>query len=301
MDKLITIITPTYNRDANLSSLYQSLLNQTSNNFEWLIVDDGSTDNTYNVVSTYVAENKIQIDYLKKENGGKHTALNLGIKTINTPLTFIVDSDDQLTDDAIEVISLYYEKYKEKYLCGFSFLRKYHDGTVNGNLFDPDERIDTYINCRVNGNDMNSDKAEVYFTSCLKEFPFPEFEGERFLGEDVVWARMSRKYKMVHINKPIYISEYLETGLTRNRRKNNIKSPNGCMTRANEYLSNDVNLKFREKCSLQYLIYGWFAKKKTKELLKSANQKWLVILNLAPAKLVYLKWKKEFEEKNYNG
>ena len=70
------------------------------------------------------------------------------------------------------------------------------------------------------------------------------------------------------------------------------------MTRANEYLRSDVNLKFREKCALQYLIYGWFAKKKAKELLKSANQKWLVILNLAPAKLVYKKWKTEFEENN---
>lgn len=298
MDKFITVITPTYNRATNLRSLYRSLLSQTNNNFIWLIVDDGSTDDTNNVVSAYVAEKKIQIKYIKKENGGKHTALNLGIKTINTPLTFIVDSDDELTDDAIEVIRLYYEKYKETDLCGFSFLRKFPDGKINGNLFNPDEKIDTYINCRVNGNDMNSDKAEVYFTSCLKEFPFPEFEGERFLGEDVVWARMSRKYQMVHINRPIYISEYLETGLTRNRRKNNIKSPNGCMTRANEYLRSDVNLKFREKCALQYLIYGWFAKKKAKELLKSANQKWLVILNLAPAKLVYKKWKTEFEENN---
>ena len=300
MDKLITIITPTYNRATNLGSLYQSLLVQTSNNFEWMIVDDGSTDNTDDVVSTYVAEKQVQIKYIKKENGGKHTALNVGIKTIRTPLTFIVDSDDELTDDAIETIGLYYDKYKDKGLSGFSFLRKYPDGKINGNLFNPDEKIDTYINCRVNGNDMNSDKAEVYFTSCLKEFPFPEFEGERFLGEDVVWARMSRKYKMVHINKPIYISEYLETGLTRNRRKNNIKSPNGCMMRANEYLSNDVHFKFREKCALQYLIYGWFANKKTKELLQSSNQKWLVTLNLAPAKLVYIKWKKEFEE-NKNG
>lgn len=300
MDKLITILTSTYNRATYIGGLYHSLINQTNQNFEWLIVDDGSTDNTNDVVSTYVAEEKIQIKYIKKENGGKHTALNLGIKNINTPLTFIVDSDDKLTEDAVEVISLYYEKYKDKNLCGFSFLRQYPDGKINGNLFVPDEKIDSYINCRVNSNDMNSDKAEVYFTSCLKEFPFPEFEGERFLGEDVVWARMSHKYKMVHINKPIYIGDYLDTGLTRNRRRNNIKSPNGCMTRANEYLSPEVSLKFREKCALQYLIYGWFADKKTIELLKYTNQKWLVLLNIAPAKLIYEKWKKEFEENNEN-
>ena len=82
MDKFITVITPTYNRATNLRSLYRSLLSQTNNNFIWLIVDDGSTDDTNNVVSAYVAEKKIQIKYIKKENGGKHTALNLGIKTI---------------------------------------------------------------------------------------------------------------------------------------------------------------------------------------------------------------------------
>ena len=145
---------------------------------------------------------------------------------------------------------------------------------------------------------MYSDKEEVFYTECLKKYPFPEFEGEKFLGEDVVWTRMARDYQMVHINKAIYIAEYLEDGLTKNRRKNNIKSPNGCMTRANEYLRSDVIISFREKCALQYLIYGWFAKKKTKELLKSTNQKWLVLLNIAPAKLIYRKWKKDFEENN---
>ena len=88
-----------------------------------------------------------------------------------------------------------------------------------------DEKIGSYIDVRVNGNDTGADKAEVFKTHCLKEFPFPEYPNEKFLGEDLVWVRMARKYEMVHINKAIYVGNYLEDGLTNNRRKHNIASP----------------------------------------------------------------------------
>lgn len=291
--KLLTVITPTYNRATYLKNLYVSLVNQTDKDFVWLIVDDGSTDNTKNIISSFAKEDKIQINYLYKKNGGKHTALNEGIKTISTPLTFIVDSDDELTADAIATISGYYQKYKNHNICGFSFLRKFTNGSINGKLFTSDELISNHFECRINKNDY-SDKAEVFFTKCLQEFPFPTFPNERFLGEDVVWAKMAQKYNMVYINKAIYISEYLETGLTKNRRINNIKSPNGCMLRANGYLVKDVNIIFREKCALQYLIYGWFAEKSTIELIKNANQKWIIFINIIPAKIFYIKWKHDF-------
>lgn len=294
---MITVITPTYNRASKLPALYLSLVQQTSDNFEWVIVDDGSTDNTEAVISSFINENKIKIRYLKKENGGKHTALNAGIKTIDSVLTFIVDSDDTLTSDAIQTIEEYSHKYKDRFdLCGFSFLREYPDGTINGRKYIRDELVSNYIDIRVNGNDMNSDKAEVFYTRCLKEFPFPEIRGERFLGEDIIWVKMGRKYKMVYINKPIYIGNYLEDGLTKNRRLNNINSPVGCMLRAEGYLHNDINLKFREKCALQYLIYGWFANRSTKKLIDGTNEKVLVIANYLPAKMIFEKWKKEYKE-----
>lgn len=294
---MITVITPTYNRASKLSALYTSLVQQTSHNFEWLVVDDGSTDNTGSVINCFAAENKIKIRYLKKQNGGKHTALNVGIKTIDSVFTFIVDSDDKLTTDAIQTIEEYSNKYKDHSdLCGFSFLREYPDGTINGKQFDQDEFISNYIDTRVNGNDMNSDKAEVFYTSCLKEFPFPEIKGERFLGEDIIWVRMGRKYKMVYINKAIYIGNYLEDGLTKNRRINNINSPEGCMLRAKGYLHKDINFKFREKCALQYLIYGWFANKSTRTLIDGVDEKALVIANYLPAKILFGKWKREYTE-----
>lgn len=292
---MITILTPTYNRAANLKDLFKSLTAQTSFDFDWLIVDDGSTDNTKELVSEFAAQSNFEIRYIYKQNGGKHTALNLGIKAVERPLTFIVDSDDILTDDAVENIIYYAKKYEniKNELCGFSFLRSFPDGKINGSEFVKDEWVISYIDARINSGDTSSDKAEVYYTECLKEFPFPEFEGERFLGEDIVWLRMGRKYKTVHINKAIYISSYLDDGLTQNRRAHNIKSPLGCTERAKEFLHSDIRLKYRLKPSLQYIIYGRFAKKSLIELIKNSPMPLLSVISAVPAMILYLKWKRE--------
>lgn len=120
--------------------------------------------------------------------------VHVGVKQITSELTFIVDSDDKLVPDAIEMILQYHKKYKErKDLCGYSFLRRFPDGNINGKPFESDEKVGTYIECRINADDTQADKAEVFYTRCLKEFPFPEYRNEKFLGEDLVWIRMAMK------------------------------------------------------------------------------------------------------------
>ncbi len=295
----VTILTPTYNRKDNLIKLYNSLLEQKNNNFEWIIVDDGSTDGTETKVNEFIKENKIKIIYYKKENGGKHTALNLGISKINTDLTFIVDSDDWLKDNAIEEILSVHSKYKDKdNICGYSFLRMFSNGKINGKSSDEKEVVSDYISARINGNDMNYDKAEVWKTKCLKEYPFPEFKGEKFLGEDVVWMPLALKYKMVFLNEPIYISEYLENGLTKNRRKNNIKSPNGCYYKSMLVIDiskeKKINFKYLIKNIMQYIIYGKFSNKSFKELLEKSNRKFEFLILYPISWIIYLKWKKEY-------
>ena len=215
---IVTVLTPTFNRGGILNGLFQSLQKQTKKDFEWLLVDDGSIDNTKNVVEEMEKIAEFPMRYIYKENGGKHTALNVGIRQIASELTFIVDSDDTLVSDAIETILESHKKYglQEK-LCGYSFLRKFPDGKINGKSFEPDDKIGTYIECRINADDTQADKAEVFYTKCLKEYPFPEYKNEKFLGEDIVWIRMALKYQMVHINKAIYVGNYLEDGLTKNR------------------------------------------------------------------------------------
>lgn len=162
-----------------------------------------------------------------------------------------------MTDDAVESILKIHKKYRsQNNICGYAFLRAFPDGKVNGKKFDVNEKIGSYIDVRVNGDDTGADKAEVFKTHCLKEFPFPEYPNEKFLGEDLVWVRMARKYEMVHINKAIYVGNYLEDGLTNNRRKHNIASPIGCMHRAEEFMESDLKTRYRIKGGLQYIVYS---------------------------------------------
>ena len=290
---MITVLTPTFNREGVLRSLWDSLQKQTVKDFEWLVVDDGSTDGTKNLITQLQEKSDFPIRYIYKSNGGKHTALNVGIQTICSELTFIVDSDDCVTDDAVESILKIHKKYRsQNNICGYAFLRAFPDGKVNGKKFDVDEKIGSYIDVRVNGDDTGADKAEVFKTHCLKEFPFPEYPNEKFLGEDLVWVRMARKYEMVHINKAIYVGNYLEDGLTNNRRKHNIASPIGCMHRAEEFMESDLKTRYRIKGGLQYIVYGRFAGVKVVNLIRKSRHKILATVCIPGGLLLYARWNK---------
>ena len=289
----VTVLTPTFNRGGRLQSLWDSLQKQTVKDFEWLVVDDGSTDGTKDLITQLQEKSDFPIRYIYKSNGGKHTALNVGIQTICNELIFIVDSDDCVTDDAVESILKIHKKYRlQSNICGYAFLRAFPDGKVNGKKFDVDEKIGSYIDVRVNSDDTGADKAEVFKTHCLKEFPFPEYPNEKFLGEDLVWVRMARKYEMVHINKVIYVGNYLEDGLTNNRRKHNIASPIGCMHRAEEFMESDLKTKYRIKGGLQYIVYGRFAGVKVVDLIRKSRHKVLATVCTPGGLFLHSRWSK---------
>ena len=292
----ITVLTPAYNRGKLLEKLYDSLCAQDCKDFEWLIVDDGSTDDTSERVEQMKQTANFPIFYYKKENGGKHTALNYAYQFIRTPLTFIVDSDDSLTGDAVSYIDEIYKKYKnESDLCGFSFLRgKPNGGYLSTSGVPQDGMKESYVDCRINRS-IGGDMAEVWYTHCLKEYPFPEFQGEKFLGEDIVWVRMSEKYKMRFFNRVIYVSDYLEDGLTNNRRKHNIKSPNGCVVRAEAFLDSDSNIKAKIKAALQYQVYGRFARIDMIKMYRETGSKVLFLVGFLPAWILYVMWKTRIE------
>ena len=290
---MITVLTPTFNRGGRLQSLWESLQKQTVKDFEWFVVDDGSTDGTKDLITQLQEKSDFPIRYIYKSNGGKHTALNVGIHTICSELIFIVDSDDCVTDDAVESILKIHKKYRsQNNICGYAFLRAFPDGKVNGKKFDVDEKIGSYIDVRVNGDDTGADKAEVFKTHCLKEFPFPEYSNEKFLGEDLVWVRMARKYEMVHINKAIYVGNYLEDGLTNNRRKHNIASPIGCMHRAEEFMESDLKTIYRIKGGLQYIVYGRFAGVKVVDLIRKSRHKVLATVCTPGGLFLHSRWSK---------
>ncbi len=291
----VTILTPTYNRSHTLERLYNSLIKQTNNNFEWMIVDDGSKDNTESLVKQFINDNKINIEYIKKENGGKHTALNVGIKETKNEMIFIVDSDDFITEDAVDIISCYYEKYKnEKGICGFSFLKaNTQTMEVIGQKYSKDEYRDNYINCRINKN-VSGDKAEVYYTDVLKKYPFPEYEGEKFLSEDVVWIEVAKKYDTIYINKIIYYCEYLSDGLTSNDKKMKFASSLGSMHRGKQMMSNKINLKTKIKGAIIYNCYKREINCSVPRTLKLDRliEKILVALTKWLGIIYHKKWKK---------
>lgn len=252
--KFITIITPAYNRKDKLVTLYQSLLRQDNKEFVWMIVDDGSSDDTEKRVQEFLEEDAIDILYLKKDNGGKHTALNYGIPRIETPLTIIVDSDDYLLDTAVSTIYSYWIKYKENTsICGFSFLRQHADGKLIVSN-DRSEFIDSHVHYRIKLN-RPGDMAEVFLTRVLKKYKFPEYDNERFLSEDIVWINIGLKYETVYINKPIYVCEYLQNGLTANDKPLKFASPYGSMLRGKTLLKKECGIKVNIKGAIIYNCY----------------------------------------------
>ena len=217
---LITIFTPTYNRRQLIDNLYHSLLAQTDKNFEWLIIDDGSTDDTEKYFSELTSKPQpFPIRYLKQVNGGKHRAINKGVQNANGELFFIVDSDDYLTENAIEKINQWITTLDNSHKwAGISGLRGFSKNSVVGQHSDF-SYIDAKNNERRKYN-LLGDKAEVYFTDVLKQHPFPEIPGENFISEEIVWNAIARDgYYLRWFNEIIYICDYLDGGLTKDNSK----------------------------------------------------------------------------------
>lgn len=220
---MITIFTPTYNRAELLPKLYKSLIKQTNYEFEWLIVDDDSTDNTENVINEMIRkQNPFHIRYYKKNHGGKHRAINYALDFAKGKYFFIVDSDDFLKEKAIELILNWVSTISDNpQIAGVSGLRVFPNGEPIGGQpnFEGKHYIDV-SNFERRKYNLEGDQAEIFRTSILKDNRFPEFEGEDFLEEAVVWNRLAELgYVMRWYPIPIYCCEYLETGLTKTRNR----------------------------------------------------------------------------------
>lgn len=289
----IAILTPTYNRAKCLDSLYNSLLKQTNYNFVWYIVDDGSTDETKQKVEFFKDNEKFEVEYIYKQNGGKHTALNVGVNQIKEPLTFIVDSDDYLTVDAVETILQDYSFIKDKKnVAGLSYLRMDTNGKCLGKQYSKDHFEDTYISERMNNN-IWGDKAEIYKTDILKKYPFPAFKGEKFVSEATVWCNISQKYSLYFINKAIYVCEYLEEGYTKNIHKIIYNNPLGAIECYKEMSKKPVKFKLRLKYTVALNVYCMVAKEK---IFKHTNSKFWSFMLLVPSWLIYLNKKRKYKK-----
>lgn len=251
----ITILTPTYNRASLLPRLFDSLLLQTNKDFEWIVVDDGSTDDTREVVANLKEKcgGAFPMGYVYKANGGKHMAINIGAERARGELLFIADSDDLLTDDALETVAnSWHDISDDKSFAGIAGLDITMDTreVIGSGL--PQEHIDcNAIDIRYRHH-VTGDMKEVFRTEVLREFPFPEFAGERFCPEQLVWFRMARRYRLRYINKPIYIADYQPDGITAGITRARMRNPSASMLTYAELTECPVPFLVKVKAAINF-------------------------------------------------
>jgi len=283
----VTILTPTFNRANYLPYLYDSLQSQTNKMFEWIIIDDGSDDRTSDVVSNFKSKT-FSIRFLKQKNQGKHIAINNAMLEVKTELIIIVDSDDSLTNDAIERICNDWDSCKEN-LVGISYLRQNRIGNIIGDKFTSDYILSTHLKERI-VNNIRGDKAEVWKTEEFIKFPFLEFEGEIFFSEQHKYLQMSGEKKILYVNNPIYICEYLKDGLSHKSRLLQYENPNGTLENAIMLSDSALPFKVRLKALLKIYAYSKISGRRFTSILKSSDYHiyWLLFTPLGVLYLFYI-------------
>ena len=230
----VTLFTPTYNRAYILDRLYRSVQRQSFRDFEWLIIDDGSTDNTEELVQGWIEEsNDFPIRYYKVPNGGKCRAINKALELARGELFFTMDSDDYLTDDALEKVDGWFSNLDPNgRVQGVVANRGYEPDRTENYMFE-ESHIDTTLlsiyTCQREGRRVfDGERAFVFYTDFHRRYPYPEVEGENFMTEAVAWNRMaSDGYKVRFVNDIIWVYEYLPDGLTKAGSSIFLKNPQG--------------------------------------------------------------------------
>ncbi|MBW8198584.1 glycosyltransferase family 2 protein [Flagellimonas abyssi] len=226
--KTITIFTPTFNRAYCLHQCYNSLVSQTNKDFIWLIIDDGSTDNSKELIASWIKENKIEIRYQYQSNQGMHGGHNTAYSLIETPLNICIDSDDFMPNNAVELILEKWESIKDKpQFAGIVGLDADKTGNIIGTRF-PEHLEETTIYDIYNKHKVKGDKKLVYRTEVIKQYPkYPIYEGERFVPLGYLYQLIDQDYKLYPVNEVYCIVEYMPDGSSLNMLKQYRRHPKG--------------------------------------------------------------------------
>ncbi len=283
----ITVFTATYNRAPTLPALAASLSAQIFQDFEWIVVDDGSIDDTSEVLAKIVASGNIRLRVISVSNGGKHRAINLGVAEARAPWFFIVDSDDRLPPSALAVIAQSIPLAEAEERCGgIMGLKADFSQAVVGerlpeNLAFADSLELTYK------YDIRGDKAEVFKTSILRDFPFPAFPGEKHLTECVVWYRIARAgWKLLLTNEVLYEADYQGDGLSSRSLELRIRDIEGTLLFYREELEGGLPLLGMLRESSNYVRFCLHARR-LRQLLSAPGRLALpFVLAALPAGLI---------------
>lgn len=288
----LSIITPTFNRGKFLPHCFGSLCRQTDSDFEWIVIDDGSEDDTVELIRSLKAD--FPILFHRQENGGKHTALNAAHPFVHGQFVLILDSDDTLIPTAVEQIKTAWKRYQPEAEIGIvTFLKGEAEGKPV--CIAPDEGVPVDIMRYRRKCFTGSDCCEVIRAELFLRYPFPVFEGERFLSEGALWNRVSLSHRCVYVNRVIYLCEYQPDGLTKSGKKLRIHNPRGGMYTSNLNMHRKNYFPRRVKYGLLYTCYGFFAGESPVKILCHSDYKLLSALCLPFGLALYCFWKKKYE------
>lgn len=255
MTKLLTIYTPTFNRADILPELYKSLCQQTSRNFLWLVIDDGSTDNTAQVIETWKNEADFKIQYYLQPNGGKFRATNAALERCRTDLFCCVDSDDRLAFNAVERIEYYWQLYHNEKILGFISCRGDFNGNRKGENWpgrlDKVTHSALYQKYGFKGETMPIWKSEI-----IKQFRYPEYDNEKYIASSVLYDQMDHLFPCRLIPDVLCLFEYLPTGLTKQGVNKHIENPKGtAFYYQQRFGMKELSLTYRLRMGAKYLAW----------------------------------------------
>lgn len=274
---LLTIFTPAYNRAYTIHKCYESLKRQTSKDFKWLIIDDGSTDNTKELVDRWGREEtEFEITYIYQENQGMHGAHNTAYENIDTELNVCIDSDDYMPDDAVEKITSFWKEKGSKEVAGIIALDAYESGEVIGEKI-PESLSKTTLFDLNEKYKVPGDKKLIYRTELTKDFKYPIFEGERYVGLAYKYYEIDKSYQLVTMNEVVCIVEYMEDGSSRNMFNQYKRNPKGfAFYRIQNMKNPNGTLKYKYKEAVHYVSSSLISKNKS--FLRETPCKGLTIL-----------------------
>ena len=285
----ISVLTPTYNRGNLLKRLYKSLVDNSKYgvDIQWLIMNDGSTDNTKNIVKQFIQESRINIEYYEQENKGKMVSINNLVKLATGDLIIDCDSDDYFTKDAFKIIKEEYEKNKkEENIYGLCYLKYDQSGKNMGNEFKNRKTtmFDLYFK-----EEETGEKAIVFYSPIRKKYKHELEHGEKFVTEARMYHKMDEKYQMICINKPIMICEYQKEGYSKNIIKQFKENPYGYYEYFKEILQKDCSgIIFNKRLYIikHYIIFSFFTGYYSSKLIKNIYNKILYYILLFPGIII---------------
>lgn len=260
----ITVFTPTYNRAYCLGKCYESLKRQTCQAFDWLIIDDGSTDTTQQLVQQWMKEpHGFTIRCKYKENGGMHTAYNTAYRNIETELAMNVDSDDYLTDTAIEEILAFWDKNKRDDVGGIYALDQYQNGEIVGSPFPEDlkefhgwgyKTIFYETGGQKKQHHNKGDKKFIGVTKVIQQYPeIPVYQGEKYHSLYFKQHLIERDYTILIFNRPVCVVEYLADGSSKNMYFQYVRNPRGFCDERRFVMQYAPTRKLRLEAAIHYV------------------------------------------------